>query len=80
MSLLSCDDVELVKAGEPHLLQRNTLKQAFEALPVEQQQLLTRTADRIRRFAGAHCDSPLAHSCLAFLYVQPYRSAAWCYP
>lgn len=41
------------QSGEPYFLGPDVLERAFRALPIEQQQLLERTADRIRKFAEA---------------------------
>jgi hypothetical protein len=49
----------MVQAGDPHLLDRSALEKAFNALPVSQQQLLVRTANRIRTFAGSISYTPL---------------------
>ena len=44
---------DLPSATAPHVLDKLALRQAYDALPVSQQSLLQRTADRIRTFALA---------------------------
>jgi len=46
-----------LKEGQPHILTKRELKQAFDNIPVSQQQVLLRTAARIEAFAKAQRDS-----------------------
>jgi len=46
-----------IKQGEPYLLSRNDLEKAFSQLPIQTQQLLQRTANRVRKFASAQKSS-----------------------
>lgn len=48
---------EIAPDSSKYLLDRDELKKAFEGLPKEQQDVLTRTAARIRKFAEAQRDS-----------------------
>lgn len=48
---------DLKSPSDPYILDRDTLKAAFDALPKKDQDLLTRTADRIKRFAVAQRNS-----------------------
>jgi histidinol dehydrogenase len=40
-----------IEAGAPHIITKDKLKAAFDALPADQQGILTRTAAQIRAFA-----------------------------
>jgi histidinol dehydrogenase len=41
-----------IREGESYVLDRDALKQQYDTLPIEQQQLLTRVAARISAFAS----------------------------
>lgn len=46
-----------IKEGEPLIWDRDRLKKNFDELPIEQQEMLKRTTERISRFAQAQRDS-----------------------
>lgn len=48
---------DLQKASDDYLWDKKKLKASFDSLPVDQQELIVRTADRIKKFAIAQRDS-----------------------
>ena len=68
----------LFSADSPYIVSKHDLKLAFDALPLSEQDLLRRTADRIRKFATAQVQALSDHKLVSnnlytLLYVKLER-------